>query len=254
MPSIQTHSLCICLTLALALPCGVLAQDTQTSQSEAEHVAHEAAAEAPTPPTDAPATTETTPADASPALEASPADTPTAEEATPADTSPEMEAPPADAPPAEDAAPADTPPATEDAGTADTSAQVDPVEEREASGSAIRIASPPEDKGHVVFFREKKFAGAAIIYKVREGEEELGQLNSGTYFVHVAEPGQHEYTVRSEAKDALNLEVEPGETYYVVGGVAMGILAGRPNLAPSDEAAFEQASAKLKPSKDIKKK
>lgn len=116
------------------------------------------------------------------------------------------------------------------------------------------IAAPPAGKGQVVFFREKKFAGGGVNYKVREGENELGKLSSGTYFVHATEPGAHEYTVHSEAKDILNLEVEAGETYYVVGGITMGFLAGRPNLSPSDQAAFDGMASKLKPAKPIKKK
>jgi hypothetical protein len=42
------------------------------------------------------------------------------------------------------------------------------------------------------------------------------------------------------------LEVEAGETYYVEGKLGAGILAGRPNLSPSDQAAFEAAKPKLK--------
>lgn len=121
-----------------------------------------------------------------------------------------------------------------------------------ATPTAGLVAPPPAGKGQVVFFREKKFAGAAINYKVREGETELGKLSSGTYFVHVAEPGAHEYTVHSEAKDILNLEVEAGETYYVIGGITMGFMAGRPNLSPSDQAAFDGMASKLKPAKPIK--
>lgn len=116
------------------------------------------------------------------------------------------------------------------------------------------IGAPPAGKGQIVFFREKKFVGGAIGYKVREGENELGKLSNGTYFVAVVEPGAHEYTVHSEAKDILNLEVEAGETYYVTGGVTMGVFAGRPNLSPSDQAAFEALAGKLKPAKPIKKK
>ncbi len=108
------------------------------------------------------------------------------------------------------------------------------------------IGTPPEGKGLVVFFREKKFAGSAIRYKVREGTTELGTLISGGYFVHVADPGAHAYTVHSEAKDVLNLEVEAGETYFVIGGVTMGFMAGRPNLSPSDQAAFDGMKDKLK--------
>jgi hypothetical protein len=46
------------------------------------------------------------------------------------------------------------------------------------------------------------------------------------------------------------MEVEAGETYYVIGGIT---LAGRPNLSPSDQAVFDGMSAKLKPSKPLKK-
>lgn len=121
-------------------------------------------------------------------------------------------------------------------------------------GQANGIANPPEGKGQIVFFRDKKFTGGAISYIVREGEEELGKLSNGSYFVHVAEPGAHAYTVHSEAKDVMNLEVEAGETYYVVGSVSMGILAGRPNLSPADQAAFDALSDKIKPAKPLKKK
>lgn len=116
------------------------------------------------------------------------------------------------------------------------------------------IAAPPEGKGQIVFFREKKFTGAAINYKVREGDNELGKLSNGTYFVHIAEPGAHEYTVHSEAKDILNLEVDAGETYYVTGGITMGLFAGRPNLSPSDETVFNGVVNKLKPAKPLKEK
>ncbi len=109
-----------------------------------------------------------------------------------------------------------------------------------------RIAPAPADKAQIVFFRPSKFAGGAIGFKVREGEQELGKLRSGNYFIHFAEPGTHHYTVHSEAKDVLTMEVEEGETYFVQGTITMGVLAGRPNLSPSDEATFNGMADKLK--------
>jgi hypothetical protein len=116
----------------------------------------------------------------------------------------------------------------------------------DAALAAAKGAPPPAGKGQIIFFREKKFAGSAIRYQVREGEAELGKLISGGYFVVPVEPGTHQYVVHSEAKDVLTLEVEEGETYYVMGGVTMGFLAGRPNLSPSDKATFDGMFAKLK--------
>lgn len=102
--------------------------------------------------------------------------------------------------------------------------------------------------GTVIFFRESKFMGAAVSFKVREGQTELGKLSSGSYFVANLPTGAHEFTVHSEAKDVLNIEVEAGETYYVQGSISMGIMVGRPNLAPSDEATFNTMKPKLKDS------
>lgn len=115
-----------------------------------------------------------------------------------------------------------------------------------APAKAGVIGAPAEGKGQVVFFRPPKLYGAAAGFKVREGEVELGKLRSGKYFVHTAEPGKHEYVVHSETKDILTMEIEAGETYYVQGGWSIGIIVGRPNLSPSDEATFNKIAAKLK--------
>jgi hypothetical protein len=107
-------------------------------------------------------------------------------------------------------------------------------------------AAASQTMGTIVFFRAKKFAGAAVGYKVREGDVELCRLRNASYCILQATAGKHEYTVHSEAKDILTLEVDPGETYYVVGGITVGVLAGRPNLSPSDAAAFEAMKGELK--------
>jgi hypothetical protein len=116
------------------------------------------------------------------------------------------------------------------------------------------VPPPSGDMGTVVFFRESKFVGGAVSFKVREGERELGKLSNGSYFITQLPTGAHAFTVHSEAKDVLNIEIERGETYYVQGSVSMGVLMGRPNLAPSDAAKFEALKADLKNSAEPKKK
>ncbi|MNN66666.1 hypothetical protein D3C81_1822560 [compost metagenome] len=127
----------------------------------------------------------------------------------------------------------------------DTAVADSPVADEAAAATGM-IAAAPADKAQIVFFRPSKFTGAAIGFKVREGEQELGKLRSGNYFIHLAEPGTHEYTVHSEAKDVLTMEVEEGETYFVQGTITMGVFAGRPNLSPSDQGTFSGMADKLK--------
>jgi len=145
-------------------------------------------------------------------------------------------APPAPAP---EAAPAIAP---EAAPVPVTEAAPAPASEAAPAATAADAA----DMGTVIFFREKKFAGSMIRYIVREGGKELGKMSSGVYFTAQLPAGKHEFEVHSEAKDVLTLEVEPGETYYVIGTVTMGVMAGHPNLSPSDAATFEKMKASLK--------
>jgi hypothetical protein len=133
-------------------------------------------------------------------------------------------------------------------GTASTVLAQDTAAAAPAPAPAPAPAAAPaaDSHGTVVFFRPSKFVGAAIGFKVRENGVELGKLRNGKYFVLKVAPGTHQYEVHSEAKDILTLEVEAGQTYYVQGVLGMGVVAGRPNLTPSDQATFEGMKAKLK--------
>ena len=113
------------------------------------------------------------------------------------------------------------------------------VEKNEMKAAPIVIPTPPEGQGQVVFFRAGG-SGFAIGCSVNENGQKVSSLGAGRYFVMVAQPGRHEFTVKSEAKDSIALEVEAGETQYATCIIKMGIMVGRPDLAPSTEAAFRK--------------
>ena len=120
-----------------------------------------------------------------------------------------------------------------------------PVAAAPAVAQLNPIGAPPAGMGQIVFFRPSRFVGMAVSFSVREGDKGVGKLTNGTYFVLPAEPGIKEYNISFEARDTLRLEVEEGETYYVIQSVAMGLIAARPNLTPSSEAAFQEKKLKL---------
>lgn len=126
-----------------------------------------------------------------------------------------------------------------------------PVVAEATDAAAAAIGTPEPGKALVVFFRPSAFKGAAIGFIVREGETELGKLRNANFFTLQVEPGKHEYTVHSEAKDVTTIEAEEGETYFLSGEINMGFMAGRPNLSPSDLTAFRAAFPKLKPSRPL---
>lgn len=117
-------------------------------------------------------------------------------------------------------------------------------EDKKAPKAPKVIPAPPEGKGQIVFFRPGGM-GFALGCGVNENGERLSAMGAGKYFILPADPGAHSYTVKSEATDLLTLEVEPGETYYVRCTIKMGLMVGRPNIAPSTAEEFAKASPKL---------
>ena len=115
-----------------------------------------------------------------------------------------------------------------------------------STSSGPTITPAAGNNGTVVFFREGKFMGAAISFIVRENEVELGKLSSGRYFSVELPAGPHQFVVHTEAKDTLNIEVAPGQVYYVQGTISMGAFVGHPHLEPSDVTAFDAIKGKLK--------
>ena len=110
---------------------------------------------------------------------------------------------------------------------------------------APQIATPPAGMGQVVFYRPGGMGGL-VSCRVNEGDKVVNRLPPGKYFVQQTTPGVHEYSVHSESKDVLRVNVEDGETQYARCTVRMGIMVGRPNLSTQDRADFEKRGKKLK--------
>lgn len=108
------------------------------------------------------------------------------------------------------------------------------------------LPAPPDGKGQVIFWRPSSFVGGAMGCGVNLGTERISALGNGRYFLVNMDPGTYEFNAKSEAKDVLTLEVEDGETSYVRCTIRMGILVGRPNLAPSSQQEFDGKKEKLK--------
>ena len=107
-----------------------------------------------------------------------------------------------------------------------------------ADKAPVQIPKPPVGKGQIVFYHTGTIMGAAMGCAVNESGQKISSLGAGRYFILVTTPGRHEYMVKSEAKDVLALQVEADETQYALCKIKMGIMAGRPDLQPSNEADF----------------
>src|SRR6187402_2396702 len=80
-------------------------------------------------------------------------------------------------------------------------------------------------KGQVVVFRSGTLVGGAISCALHENGQKLTSLHPGHYAVITAEPGKHSYSVQSEAKDTLDLDVQAGQRSFVQCSIGMGFAA-----------------------------
>ena len=101
-----------------------------------------------------------------------------------------------------------------------------------ASGAKFTpIDAIPEGKALVYIYRPNSLMGGAIRYHVAVGDEQIVYLVRGGYYPYLADPGETTFWARTEARADVTEVLEPGETYYLQGGVGIGVAVGRPRLA-----------------------
>ncbi len=111
------------------------------------------------------------------------------------------------------------------------------------------LPSVPEGKALVYVYRPKSFVGSAISYTVHAGDAPVVKLVNGGYRTYVAEPGETEFWAKTEARTSVTERLEAGKTYYLRGGVGVGLVAGRPKLSfvPAEQGQTEIASCRTVP-------
>lgn len=160
---------------------------------------------------------------------------------------PEAETPKTEVPPAVDA-PAPAP-------VADTPA---PVAEAPTALPVVPAAAPAEaaESGWLLFYRQKRFAGAILNTSVFVDDVEVADMDNGTYLKVKVAPGEH--TIHAdEKKDAMVLPIEAGKTYYFRMALRAGLWKGHGKLEPVDEVTGQKEFTEWKPklvyAKDIRK-
>ena len=132
-----------------------------------------------------------------------------------------------------------------------SSVAVSAADKMDGEDAPIAIPAPPPGKGQIVFFRTG-LMGMALGCSVNENGQKVSSLGAGRYFIMVADPGKHEFTVKNEAKDTLTLLVEPDETQFAKCRMKLGIVVWRPDIQPSTEQEFrEQKKLKLVDADDM---
>ena len=93
-----------------------------------------------------------------------------------------------------------------------------------------KVEHIPEGKGLIYIYRPSSFKGGGVFYDVYAKDKVVTTLRNGGYFPYFADLGENEIWAKTEAKSSVTVDVKAGKTYFVKGGVRMGLLIGRPDL------------------------
>lgn len=113
-----------------------------------------------------------------------------------------------------------------------------------------KVETMPANKAVVYVYRPNSFFGGGVVYDVKaNGKEVVTTLYRGGYYPYVTEPREIEFSAQTESRDAVTIDVKPGQTYFLKGTVGVGFVVGRPHLTvvPSNIAESEIAECKLIP-------
>jgi hypothetical protein len=99
-----------------------------------------------------------------------------------------------------------------------------------ASSSALPQA-PADDMGRVYFYRNyEPYARMQEYIHVNAGWDRIGTVLPGTFFSVDVPPGTHHFWASREEKGYLEIDVEPGQVYYVNLYTRQGILVPTPQM------------------------
>ena len=93
-----------------------------------------------------------------------------------------------------------------------------------------RIETIPPNKAIVYIYRPSAFIGGGVYYDVKANSKVVTTLWNGGYYPYIADPGEIEFSAKTESTDSVTLDVKTGQAYYVKGTVGVGFLLGRPHL------------------------
>jgi hypothetical protein len=107
------------------------------------------------------------------------------------------------------------------------------------------LAALPADKAMVYVLRPTHYGGA-IQTKLSMDGNWVGVNEANSYFVFLADPGQHDFCSQSENASRLTVKVEAGKTYYLQQHIRMGFFKAQNELTQLDDHAAHEALDKCK--------
>ena len=92
------------------------------------------------------------------------------------------------------------------------------------------------DKGVVYLYRPGRFVAAAVSTAIKVNGQNAGGTGPGTFFRWELKPGTYVFSAQtSESSAAVEIDVKPGEHYFVMQNEHIGLNSTRVSMKQVDE-------------------
>jgi len=96
------------------------------------------------------------------------------------------------------------------------------------------IKGPSEGKAKIYFSRTSG-GGFMINFKFFDGDQYIGKIKGGQYFVYECDPGVHSFWALSENMSMVYAQLEANKMYFIDAKAKMGALKANVKLVPLDK-------------------
>jgi len=102
-----------------------------------------------------------------------------------------------------------------------------------SSASCQVITPAPSDKS-VIYFVRTSVLGSAINFSYFDSTKLIGRFNAGKYIRYECNPGKHLLWARSENRDFIEADLQPGKIYFLKANPRMGLAKAQVYLEQVD--------------------
>jgi hypothetical protein len=112
-----------------------------------------------------------------------------------------------------------------------------------------KVETLPSAKALVYIYRPSGIMGGAVYYDVKANGKVVTTLYRGSYYPYVTDPGEIEFSAKTEASDEVTIDAKANQTYFLRGSVGLGFFVGHPHLTvvSAEQAETEIFDCKLAP-------
>ena len=109
------------------------------------------------------------------------------------------------------------------------------------------VIAQASNTASVTLYRPKRFSGSGLTPSIHMDGKQILRLDNGRYYTIEVSAGKHTFESSMKKHAPVEIELKPGESFYLEMLILPGTWRGGGRLTPTSEGEAKEAMKKLKP-------